>query len=113
MSHILTAPKNLTNAPSKTSLWKRYLNFCDSQSNNRFLWFTLALMSVACIIMPISMNLIQSTTLFSYLVISYTAMLMANLVANLAELPTRISISLFFLTILFNILTPIVVVLLS
>lgn len=113
MINTIARPATLKQEAQSKSLWNRYLLFCESQTNNRFLWFALALMSVACILMPISMNLIQSTTLFSYLVIGYATMLMANLVVNLAELPTRLSISLFFVTILFNILTPIGVVLLS
>ena len=113
MINTVTTPHKLSQKVQSQSLWNKYLLFCDNQADNRFLWFALALMSVACVIMPISMNLIQSTTLFSYLVISYAAMLMANLVANLAELPARISISLFFITILFNILTPIGVILWS
>lgn len=112
MANILIAPKNLGKEVAAQNIWERYLTFCDAQKNNRFLWFALALFIIPCFLMPLSFYIIFQYSWYVYLIMPYTALLFANILGNILEFPSRITISIFFITILFNIVVPAIAVLL-
>ena len=89
--------------PTKTSIWSRFINWTEGQQHNRLLWLGIALTGHGCILTPITIMavLLAGTNLFLF-VLALVAMGM-SLVTNLAALPTRITIPVFILSILIDI----------
>lgn len=85
------------------SLWAKFMNWCEGQKENRLLWVGIVLAGHGCIITPLTVMavLLAGTNLFLFM-LAIVAMMMA-LVTNLAALPTRITIPLFFLSVLIDI----------
>ena len=79
------------------------MNWCEGQKENRLLWVGIVLAGHGCIITPLTVMavLLAGTNLFLFM-LAIVAMMMA-LVTNLAALPTRITIPLFFLSVLIDI----------
>ena len=92
-----------TAQPTKTSIWSRFINWTEAQQHNRLLWLGIALTAHGCILTPITIMavLLAGTNLFLF-VLALVAMGM-SLVTNLAALPTRITIPVFILSILIDI----------
>lgn len=106
MIHTISTPSHIKAKVNTQSIWQKYIAYCDSQENHRFFWFALALFIVPCVFMPLSLYIIFQYSWYTYLIMPYTALLFANILTNVVQLPTRISISVFFVTILFNVLVP-------
>lgn len=106
MIHSINTHRKLRTEVQTQSLWQKYIAYCDSQEDNRFFWFALSLFIVPCVFMPLSLYVIFQYSWYTYLIMPYTALLFANILTNVVQLPTRISISVFFVTILFNIAVP-------
>ena len=87
----------------RTSLFHQFLTWCQSQEKYRFGWLAAIVAGHGCIITPITVLLItlsgNNMTLWA---LAIAAMSM-SLVTNLAALPTRITIPVFFLSILIDI----------
>lgn len=79
------------------------MNWCDQQQNYRFLWLGVILGGHGCILTPLTVIavILAGTNMFLF-VLAIVAMGIA-LVTNLAAMPTRITIPIFFLTILIDI----------
>jgi hypothetical protein len=92
-----------TAQPTKTSIWSRFINWTEGQQHNRLLWLGISLTGHGCILTPITIMavLLAGTNLFLF-VLALVAMGM-SLVTNLAALPTRITIPVFILSILIDI----------
>ena len=80
------------------------MNWSEGQQSNRLLWVGLALAGHGCIITPITVMavLLAGTNMFLF-ILAIVAMGM-SLVTNLAALPTRITIPVFFLSVLIDII---------
>ena len=80
------------------------MNWCENQNENRILWIGIALAAHGCIITPLTVMavLLAGTNLFLFM-LAIVAMGM-SLVTNLAALPTRITIPVFFLSILIDVI---------
>jgi len=85
---------------SKLSLINRFMNWSKDQERNRLLWIGIALAGHGCIITPLTVMavLLAGTNLFLF-ILALVAM-GASLVTNLAAMPTRITIPVFVLSII-------------
>ena len=90
-------------AIARPSLLARFSNWCTQQEENRMLWIGLALGGHGCVITPITamLTLAVGNSLVLFMVAMF-AMALA-LVTNLAAMPTKITIPVFFLSILIDI----------
>ena len=85
---------------SRTSIFKRFINWCDNQQENRLLWLGLALAGHGCILTPLTIfAVILAGTNIILFMAALVAMSMA-LVTNLAALPTKYTIPIFLFSIL-------------
>lgn len=84
------------------SLLSRFITWCKGQEGNRLLWLGLILALHGCIITPLTVMavLLAGTNLFLF-VIAIVAMGM-SLVTNLAAMPTKITIPVFALSVLID-----------
>lgn len=88
---------------SGLSLFRKFMNWCEGQENNRLLWLGIALAGHGCILTPITILavLLAGTNLFLF-ILALVAMGI-SLVTNLAALPTKITIPVFILSIVIDI----------
>jgi hypothetical protein len=90
--------------PSNTvGLWQRFMHYCEAQENNRLLWLGISLAGHGCIITPLTVMavLLAGSNLFLFIV-ALVAMGM-SLVSNLAAMPTKVTIPIFFFSIILDI----------
>ena len=84
------------------SIFSRFLNWCNNQQEDRLLWLGIALVGHGCVITPLTILavLLAGTNLFLFVTV-LVAMGM-SLVTNLAALPTKITIPVFILSIVID-----------
>ncbi|KIO76384.1 hypothetical protein TH53_15680 [Pedobacter lusitanus] len=90
-------------APADTSLWSKYLNFADSQKPNHLGWFLVSIVLHATILVPLTFVLVYS--LDGHVVpclASSMLIFFANIVANMSSASTRITIGLFYLSLMIH-----------
>ena len=87
---------------SSESVFSRFMTWCNNQQENRLLWLGIALAGHGCVITPLSIMavLLAGSNLFLFIVVLVAMGL--SLVTNLAALPTRITIPVFILSILID-----------
>ncbi len=86
----------------KNTLVHRFFSWCRSQEKNRLAWLAVIIAGHGCIITPITLLIVMlSGTNFIVWPWIIAAMGMP-LVTNLAALPTKITIPLFFLSIMMD-----------
>lgn len=89
-------------AHSHSSLWSRFIAWADGQENNRMLWTALAIAGHGCVVTIITMAAILLTgNNFIYWPFALAAMTMC-VVVNLAAMPTKITIPVFFFSLLID-----------
>ncbi len=91
-----------TVSSSKTSLFRRFINWCGTQEENRFMWLAGSLVLYGCVLSPITVFavfLAGNGMLLWALTIGSMAVV---LISHLAALPTRITIPIFFAGVLVN-----------
>jgi hypothetical protein len=99
-NHTITT--SYTESASQTSVFTRFLNWCEAQQFNRMLWIGIALMVHGSILTPLTVMVVLTTVnSLPLFVLSIAAMAMA-LVVNLAAQPTKISIPVFLLSVLID-----------
>jgi len=87
---------------SHTSAWSRFIDWCERQEEKRLLWLAFALVGHGCIITILTLFAIMfsgNNLVFWPFVMSA---MVACLVVNLAALPTKITIPVFFLSVLID-----------
>ena len=88
---------------TKKSLWKRFINWADSQEENRFGWTAFAIAGHGCVFTIITVAVILATgNNFIFWPFAIGAMA-ASLITNLAALPRKIIIPTLFITVLIDI----------
>jgi hypothetical protein len=98
MQHTIAT--NYSQTISRPSVITNFMNWCVAQQPNRLLWLGIALTAHGCILTPVTiMAVMLAGTNLTLFIVAMTAMGMA-LVTNLAALPTKITIPVFFLSIL-------------
>ena len=84
------------------SLWSRFINWCATQEEKRFLWLGLALVGHGCVITILTLFAIMfsgnNLIFWPFVMVA----MVACLVVNLAALPTKITIPVFFLSVLID-----------
>ena len=92
-----------TETIEKPSIWSRYMTWCKSQQESRFLWLGIALASHACFITPLTLFVVMYTgNSIVFFAFAIAAMGMV-LVTNLAALPTKITIPTLLLSIILDV----------
>lgn len=85
------------------SVWSRFMSWCHGQEEHRFLWLAAGLAGHGCFLTPLTLMAVMlsgNSMLLWALVIGAMAM---TLVTNLAGLSTKITIPVFFLSILIDV----------
>jgi hypothetical protein len=88
--------------PQKRSLAKRFISWCKAQDENRLAWLAAMLFLHGCVLAPVTIGFIflgGNQIVFWALVIAAMAM---TLVSNLAAMPTKITIPIFFFSLLID-----------
>ena len=94
--------QNPTDTDNKTSLWKRFISWCDGQEKNRFGWLAASLTIHGCVLTIFTMfAVILSGNNFIFWPFIIGAMGI-TLVVNLAAMPTKITIPVFFFSVLID-----------
>ena len=87
----------------KESIFSRFLNWCDGQEKFRFGWVACIIAIHGCVLAPITVLAIAlGTNHIAYWGVAIGAMAIA-LVANLAAMPTKVTIPVFFFSVLLDI----------
>lgn len=98
-----TIATSYTSTASQISLFARFINWCEAQQFNRVLWIGIALMAHGSIFAPLTAMVVLTTVnSLPLLMLTIASMVMA-LVVNLAAQPTKVTIPVFFLSILIDI----------
>lgn len=86
----------------QSSLWSRFIKWADGQENNRMLWTALSIAGHGCVVTIITMATILLTgNNFIFWPFALAAMTMC-VVVNLAAMPTKITIPVFFFSLLID-----------
>lgn len=103
IQHHIPASYSREHAESKTSLWRKFITWADSQEDNRFLWLTIGVAGHGFVFTIITVMMIIFTgNHFIFWPFAIAAMGMC-LVSNLAALPTKITIPILFFSVLIDV----------
>lgn len=98
VKHLYAHPMQNT----RVSVWKKFINWCDSQEKYRLGWLGASITLHGCILTILTMfAVIMSGNHFIFWPFIIGAM-GAALVVNLAAMPTRITIPVFFFSIIMD-----------
>ncbi|HMG81937.1 MAG TPA: hypothetical protein VK559_02795 [Ferruginibacter sp.] len=85
---------------SVTSIWKKFITYADNQQDKRLWWMTLGILGHGTIFTIITLGVVTLLgNVFALYIIACCAMVI-SVVVNLAALPTRYIIPIFFLSLL-------------
>ena len=97
--HLYAQPLSTT---SKLTPWKKFINWCDGQEKYRFGWLGAVITLHGCVLTILTMfAVVLSGNHFIFWPFIIGAMGVA-LVVNLAAMPTRITIPVFFFSVLLD-----------
>lgn len=100
----VTSPNYSETTGEHLSKWKRFINWSTDQEGNRLLWTALSILGHGCVVTIITlMTIIFTGNHFIFWVFAIAAMAM-SVISYLAALPTRITIPIFFLSLLIDVL---------
>lgn len=86
------------------SVIHRFAAWCNAQQSNRLLWMGAILALHGCVLTPAAMLLTLMGSGSGYLFIGVIIAMAMNLIPNLAALPTKITIPVFMLSVLIDVL---------
>lgn len=88
---------------SRVPAWKKFIKWAEGQEENRFLWLAVALFGHGCILTIVTIfAIILSGNSFILWPIAIASMAMC-VITNLAALPTKITIPVFFFSVLIDV----------
>lgn len=93
-----------TEQVAKPSVFKRFIQWTESQEENRIGWVAGILAGHGCIVTPITLFAIILSGSNIYLFSAAIVAMMASLVTNLAAMPTKYTITTFFFSIVLDLL---------
>jgi hypothetical protein len=82
----------------------RFLNWSKNQSENRILWVGIALVMHGCVITPLTVMAVAFTGMSLVLFMAAIIAMGMALVTNLAAMPTKVTVPVFFLSVLIDVL---------
>jgi hypothetical protein len=85
-------------------LFSKFLNWCESQEENRLLWTGLGLGGHGCVITPLTFLAVGAAGANPFLMLITMLSMVAVLIVNLAALPAKITIPVFLLTIIIDLM---------
>jgi hypothetical protein len=88
------------NDVAKVSLIHKFTAWTEAQENNRLLWLGIAIAGHGCVLAPISLFIIMFTGFQFGLFMTVMGAMAAALIVNLAAMPTKITIPVFFASII-------------
>jgi hypothetical protein len=91
------------------SLAAKFMDWCRNQEPNRYGWLAVILFVHGCILAPIAMMAIFLNGVNIVLIAAVIVAMTAALISNLAAMPTRITLPIFF----FGVLIDLVVIIIS
>ncbi|HEX7904728.1 MAG TPA: hypothetical protein VF487_12685 [Chitinophagaceae bacterium] len=98
-----TYPHTYKKSISISTAWKRFINWSSKQEENRLLWLGISVIGHGCILTVATVGaIVLSGNNFIFWPFVIGAMTM-TLVTHIAALPTRITIPVFFLSVLIDI----------
>jgi predicted membrane protein len=86
------------------SLIKRFFTWCKDQEKNRLIWLGIALTVHGCVLTPITFMAVAFSGLNLFLVYVVIAAMAATVIPNLAAQPTKVTLPLFFLSVIIDVL---------
>lgn len=95
---------------AKAGLLSRYLAYCDEQMKQPTLWYLIPLISLCGAVMPIGIFLMSYVSIGNaFLLFVAFSMLtfFANVIVNISEQHTRVTITTYWVTVILHILIPI------
>lgn len=103
--HSTYFPLADTLEPAKKSLLSRFLSWSKGQEENRFGWLAVILALHGCVLTPLTLFAVfmggNNMVLFSLAI----AAMAVCLISNLSAMPTKITIPVFFLSVVIDIVT--------
>ncbi len=78
-------------AKKRTSLWKKFIDWADGQEENRIGWIAFAIAGHGCVF-----------TIITSMMVLVIAAMVACLVVNLAVMPTKVTIPVFFFSLVID-----------
>ena len=94
---------NYNTSVAKPSVFNRFFAWCNNQQSNRLLWLGIALTAHGCILTPITISAVIFAGSNLFLFITAIIAMSLALVTNLAAMPTKITIPVFFFSILMDV----------
>ena len=94
----------------KFNIFERYLQWCDQQMEYRYVWFFAPALLLPCVFMPIAVYTILTYGGVGFLPFLFISMLLfiGGIVANVGGLTTRVTINLFWIAILWDVVYPMI-----
>lgn len=84
---------------SRLGLWARFINWARGQEENKFMWLAIALGGFGCVITPITILFVSLAGMNLFLFMAALFAMAFSLIVNLAAMPTRVTIPVFFFSI--------------
>ena len=84
------------------SVWSRFITWCNGQEENRFMWLAAGLTGHGCFLTPVTLMAVMLSGNSMFLWALVIAAMTMTLVTNLAALPAKITVPVFFLSILID-----------
>ena len=99
LNHTLAAP----DTTAQPSVFVKFFNWCKNQESNRLGWLGAILTIHGCVLTPITLfAVILAGTNFIFYIVVLLAIMM-TVVSNLAAMPTKYTIPIFFFSVLIDI----------
>ena len=90
-------------ARHRIPLWKKFITWCNGQQENQLGWLAVSFMVRGCIFVPMTIIIIaMSGNNFIFVALALGAMIVA-ITVNLATLPTKITLPVFFFTLVLDV----------
>jgi len=97
-----TIATTYTGTSNKTSIFNRFINWCEGQQKNHFIWLGLTLVGHGCVLTPLTLFAVILSGNFIFFWIMAIVAMMTALVTNLAAMPTKYTIPAFFISIVMD-----------
>lgn len=85
---------------NRVSMLKRFFTWCKGQEENRLKWLGFSLAFHGCFLTPLTMIAILFSGLDFFLISAVIGAIGATLIPNLAAQPTKVTLPIFFFTVL-------------
>jgi len=86
-----------------TGAWSRFMEWARGQDQNRFLWLAVALGGFGCVLTPITILFVSMAGMNLFLFMTALFAMAIALIVNLAAMPTKYTIPVFFFSVLIDV----------